>query len=132
MRLNAMRTRLLAIAAALVFGAASGCERSEDDRAPASVARQLPIELYLANLCPGTETPARLVRKLRRQAEVLLREAREHPSWLVEFTFYNAHGDDETRDITIRQLAHEHLQSIEDHPGPCEPELRRELEEVAD
>jgi hypothetical protein len=126
-----MRAGLGAIVLMLVVAAASGCEQSDGNRAPASVERRLPIDLYLANLCPGTETPRRLIRKLRRQADVLLREARAHPNWLVEFTFYNDHGDDETRLITIRQLAGEHLDSIKSHPGPCEPELRQELEAVS-
>jgi hypothetical protein len=124
-----MRASVAAIALMLLVGA-SGCEQDDGDRVPASVERQLPIDLYLANLCPGTETPARLIRKLRRQADVLLREAREHPYWLVEFTFYDDHGDDETTLITVRQLAAEHLDSIKSHPGPCEPELRQELEAV--
>ena len=125
-----MRWAALLVGMAVLFTACQ--EENGGERAPARIERELPIGLYLANLCPGTATPARIVRRLRREAEVLLREAREHPDWLVEYTSHDAHGGDQREMITIRQLAQEHLQSIEDHPGPCEPKLRRQLEVVAD
>jgi hypothetical protein len=62
---------------------------------------------------------------------VLLREARDHPNWLVQYTYYDDHGEDERRLITIRQLAKEHLQSIQDEDPDCEPALQRQLEAVA-
>lgn len=99
-------------------------------RAPAPVERRLPIELSLANLCPGTETDLKTVKQLRRQATVLLREARVHPDWLVEYTYYDDHGADDRRLITIRQLAKEHLESITDEDPSCEPGLQRQLEAV--
>jgi hypothetical protein len=126
------RLTCAAALAALLAVACDGDGVSDDaERAPAAIERQLPIDLFLANLCPGTETPRRIERRLRRQAQVLLREARDHPDWLVEFTFYDDHGEDVVREITIRQLAEEHLVSIDDHGSPCEPELRAQLEDVA-
>jgi hypothetical protein len=131
----AARTPARAVVAVVAMATmATGCaeESSSGKRAPAAVERQLPTDLYLANLCPRTETPPRIVRRLRRQAEVLLSEARAHPDWLVEWTYYDDHGEDVVREITIRQLAREHLTSIDDHGSPCEPELRARLAEVVE
>lgn len=101
------------------------------EKIPPSLAAQLPIDLNLANLCPGSETPGRLRRELRGQAEVLIRELRRRPYDLVSYTFHDAHGDDETRDITIRELAEEQLWYLEANE-PCELELRRRLEDALD
>jgi hypothetical protein len=99
-------------------------------RAPAALENSLPTELYLANLCPDAETRVKTVARLRRQAQVLVRETRAHPDWLVEYTYFDDHGDDDRRLITIRQLAEEQLQSIKDEDPSCEPALQRELEAV--
>jgi hypothetical protein len=124
------KVRCCALVGCLV-AALTACGGSPNgQRAPASVERRLPIELYLANLCPGTETDLKTIKQLRRQATVLLREARLHPDWLVEYTYYYAHDDDVRKLITIRQLAKEHLVSIKDQDPDCEPGLQRQLEAV--
>ncbi len=74
---------------------------------PASVQSQLPTEISLGNLCPGTQTSADLEQDVRRRAEVLIRELRERPTHLVTYTYSFSDGDDERRDITIRELAEE-------------------------
>jgi hypothetical protein len=122
---------LACAALVLLIPALTACGGSSNgQRAPASVERALPIDLYLANLCPDAETDGKIVKKLRRQANALLREARAHPDWLVEFTYYDDHGDDDRELISIRQLAKEHLQSIKDEDPDCEPGLQRQLEAV--
>jgi hypothetical protein len=120
--------RCAALGGCLV-AAVSACGGSPNgQRAPASVERGLPIELYLANLCPDAETDLTTVNQLRRQATVLVQEARMHPDWLVEYTYFNDHGDEDRQLITIRQLAREHLQSIKDEDPNCEPGLQHQLE----
>jgi hypothetical protein len=127
--MSAMARRCVLIGCVVV--AASGCGGSPSGhRAPAVVERSLPIDLYLANLCPAGLTDRKTTTELRRQARVLIREARVHPDWLVEYTYYSEDGADERRLITIRQLAREHLQSLEDQDRNCEPGLQRQLEAV--
>lgn len=76
----------------------------------------LPVELSLNQLCPGASTPPRLARRLRRQAETLIREVRRDPNRLVTYTFFYEDAEDETRDITLRQLV------VENTDGPrCMP-----------
>jgi hypothetical protein len=131
----ALGLAIAAFAVAAVPAAWAGIEqidRADAPHAPPALEAQLPIELTLANLCPGAETPPALTRKLKRQAEVLLSELRTHPDWLVTFTYYYSDTEDpeDTRDITIRELAEEELQSLEDGGGDCQPELKRRLREA--
>jgi hypothetical protein len=126
----AAKVRCCALAGWLVAALIACGGSPNGQRAPASVERRLPIELYLANLCPGAETDLKTVKRLRRRATVLVREARVHPDWLVEYTYFNDHGDDHRQLITVRQLAKEHLQSIKDEDPNCEPGLQRSLEAV--
>jgi len=92
---------------------------------PAAVQRELPTRLSLGNLCPGAATPPAVERDLRRQAEVLLRELEARPRHLVTDTEYDADsGDERRRDITIRQLAENHLDEMQ---PDCAPDLQRRL-----
>jgi hypothetical protein len=116
-----------AILGALVVTLAGCGGASGGHRAPAHVEQELPLALSLANLCPDAETAPKMIRKLRLQARALLREARDHPSWLVPYVYYDDLGGDQRRLITIRQLAKEHLQAIEDEDPNCEPDLQRRL-----
>ena len=72
---------------------------------PPAVQARLPVRLSLGNLCPGSETPPRMERDLRRRAEVLLRELRRRPDELVTYTYHYEDRDDERLDITVRELA---------------------------
>ena len=109
-------------------------------RLPQSLQEQLPVELYLSNLCPSAETPPRLLRMLRRQANVLLRERERRPDWLLTYTFYFENSEPDTHDITVRQLAELQLQDLKTGDElereltgrPCEPGLIRRLEEALD
>jgi hypothetical protein len=94
---------------------------------PASVQRQLPTKISLGNLCPGAETPAAVEQDVRGRAEVLIRELRRRPTHLVTYTYYSSDGDDERREITIRELAEEQLKDIESNGPRCAPDLERRL-----
>jgi hypothetical protein len=136
-------TRRGAAAAAIAFliaflpvawAAAEQIDRADAPHAPPALERQLPIELTLANLCPGSETPPDVVRKLERQADVLLREVRAHPDWLVTYTYHYTDTDDpeDTREITMRELAEEQLRDLEDYGSDCRPDLRERLRAALD
>jgi hypothetical protein len=105
-------------------------ERSRAPHAPASLQAQLPIEYSLGNLCPHAETPPALARKIRHQGEVLLREVRRHPDWLVSYTYvYADEAETVTKDITIRELAEQELGDLASGGGEdCLPSYRRRLE----
>jgi hypothetical protein len=95
---------------------------------PPSVQSRLPTQISLGNLCPGASTPADLERDVRRRAEVLIREVRRRPTHLVTYTYYSAHGgDDERRQITIRELAEEQLKDIDADGRNCAPDLARRI-----
>jgi hypothetical protein len=97
---------------------------------PASVQRQLPTEISLGNLCPGAETPASVEHDVRRRAEALIGELSRRPTHLVTYTYHSSDGDDERRDITIRELAEEQLKDMESGGPDCEPALERRLREA--
>jgi hypothetical protein len=97
---------------------------------PEAVERRLPMELSLGNLCPGAETPPDLERDLRRRADALIGELRRRPAHLVTYTYHYSEGDDERRDITIRELAEEHLKDMESNGPVCDPELERRLRDA--
>ncbi len=94
---------------------------------PASAQSRLPTEISLGNLCPGSETPARVEQDVRRRADVLIRELRRRPTHLVTYTYYDSHGDDERREITIRELAEEQLKDMDSNGPNCAPDLERRL-----
>jgi len=115
-------------AVALLPVAWAGSERArQGPHVPASVQAQLPTRLSLGNLCPGTQTPPRIERDLRRRAEALVRELERRPHDLVTYTFYYSDSPEERRDITIRQLAEEQLGDMEAHGSNCAPRLQRRL-----
>src|ERR671914_410218 len=50
------------------------------------------------------------------------------PAHLVTYTYYDAHsGDDERREITLRELAEEQLKDLEAGGPNCSSELQRRL-----
>lgn len=93
----------------------------------ASVQSELPTEISLGNLCPGTMTPTGVEQDVRRRAEALIRELRQRPDHLVTYTHYYSDDPEERRDITIRELAEEQLKDMESNGPNCEPGLQRRL-----
>jgi hypothetical protein len=108
-----------------VWGAVETSRRGP--HVPASVQSQLPTEVSLGNLCPGAETSSDVEHDVRRSAEVLIRELRRRPTHLVTYTYHSSDGDDERRDITIRELAEEQLKDMESNGPTCDPDLERRI-----
>ena len=98
---------------------------------PDALQAQLPTEESLGNLCPGAETPRKVVRRLERQTEVLIRELDRRPDWLVSYVFYYSDDPPERRDITVRELAEEQLRDLE-AGGRCAPRLQRRFRDALD
>jgi hypothetical protein len=109
----------------------SGEDESEPRQLPLSIQRQLPLDLSLGNLCPGAETPPELARELRRKAEVLLRELRLHPDFLVTYTFFTEEEGQVRESVTVRDVAELQLDDLKSggsNLGECAPELQERLE----
>ncbi len=137
-------------ALAALWAAIVTIDYSRRDHLPASVQRQLPVRVFLADLCedPGLTAEERREsalspsqrRDIERRAEVLLRELDEHPDSLVTYTYEFSDEPDEVRDITVRQLAKEQLAEFEDvgedfedfDADKCQPELQEQLRQAAD
>jgi hypothetical protein len=91
---------------------------------------RLPLDLSLGNLCPGAETPPELERRLRREAEALLRELKEHPDWRVRYTFHTEELGPVEESITVTELAEIQLDALRDGTSgseECAPELQERL-----
>jgi hypothetical protein len=101
-------------------------------RVPASVRAQLPVEWSLSDLCPKPYMSRRIARQIRHESEVLLREVRRHPDWVVSVSYpYADQPGVYTTDITVRDLAKEELKGLQEMNGAggkqCLPEYRRRL-----
>jgi hypothetical protein len=59
---------------------------------------------------------------------VLIVELRRRPNDLVTDTFYYADGSEERRDITIRELAEQQLESLQNGGRACAPKLMQRLQ----
>ena len=125
-RADAIAIALLVVALLPTAWAAAETSR-RGPHVPAAIQGRLPTEISLGNLCPGSETSAEVERDIRRRAEALLRELRRRPAQLVTYTYYSSDGDDERRDITIRELAEEQLKDMDAYGPNCDPDLERRL-----
>jgi hypothetical protein len=120
---------LFAVAALpTAWAAAETAERGE--HVPASLERQLPLDVSLGNLCPGAESDRAFIRDLRRQTDVMIRELERRPDDLVTYTYYYSDEPEERRDITVRELAEEQLADLEAGGRNCAPELQRRIREA--
>jgi hypothetical protein len=126
-----MMRGLLSIHALVTLVAGCSREQSESTHLPLAVQKQLPLDVTLGNLGPGAETPAYLIRDLRRRAEVLLRDLRERPDFLVTDVVYYEDGEVERQVVTVRELAERQLLDMTEGGsdlGACAPDLQRRLE----
>jgi hypothetical protein len=103
-----------------VWGAVETIDRSDAPHAPAELKSRLPLELHLANLCPGSATPERLASRLETQARTLIREVDRHPDWLVPYTYASSDFPDEHKELTIEEFAEEELELYEVAGQRCE------------
>lgn len=92
------------------------------------VQADLPTKESLGNLCPGAETPSSVSRRLRRQGENLVRQLDRQPDALVSYVYYWSDEPAETKDITVRELAHEQLGDLTSGGDNCAPELQQRSE----
>ena len=110
-------------------GVASAVDHANAEHVPPAVQRQLPLQLGFGNLCRDAQTPESLRRRIRREAEVLLRELDRRPDALVAYTYEYEGRAPETKDITIRRLAEQRLEEL-DRSQRCAPKLRQRLEQA--
>ena len=94
---------------------------------PRAVQAQLPTDISLGNLCPDAESPPELERRLRHDADVLIRELRRRPNRLVTYTYVSEEDPEERRAITVRELAEEQLKDIESNGPHCDPALEHRI-----
>ena len=125
-----MRRLLPYVVVGVLAVGCSGEEESEARQLPLAIQRQLPLDLSLGNLCPGAETPPELARELRSKAEVLLRELRLHPDFLVTYTFFTEEEGPVRESVTVREVAELQLDDLKSGSdlGECVPELQERLE----
>jgi hypothetical protein len=113
---------------------ATGCSDEGDSEArhlPIAVQRQLPLDVSLGNLCPGAETPPSLTRALMQKANVLPRELRARPDFLVTYTFFTEEEGPLRRSVTVREVAELQLEDLRDGAsdlGACAPKVQEKLE----
>ncbi len=115
-----------------------GCGGQAGERVPREVEAQLPTELgALWSLCPAPDVGRRIYRREarngRRQARALIRAVRERPDDRVTFVSHGSHNGKTYRmEMTVRELAEQHLDSPGAKGVPCERELMQELQDAVD
>jgi hypothetical protein len=121
----------LALAVFIALGCQDGeqVERNSEARLPTAVG-----ELW--NLCPASDVPRdfyeKQARQARRSTRALIREVRRRPDALVTLTSRDAESGEIYRDeITVRELAEEHLGNPGVRGVPCERRLMQELQDAA-
>jgi hypothetical protein len=121
---------MLAVAVAclpVAWGALETARRATAPHVSAKVQSSLPTKESLGNLCAGAETPRSITKRLRRQGDNLIRELRRQPNALVSYVYYWSDEPAETKDITVRELAHEQLGDLTSGGDNCAPDLQRRI-----
>ncbi|MDA0183129.1 hypothetical protein OJ997_22660 [Solirubrobacter phytolaccae] len=124
-----LRAGVAALCAALIAFAFLGdvvTELRKGPPLPATVQRELPVQYSLVVLCPWSDEDQT---RARASIDVLIRELDARPDHTLTYTVHWAHGDEDVRDITVRQLADITLDDLEhgDVRGPCAPDLQRRI-----
>lgn len=126
----------------LICGVVSGC--SDDDetgaaaRVPADIQAQLPLNTgALWGLCPAPDVPRDFYEEqsaaARRQTRALIREVKRRPDDLLTRVWTDAHSERKFRDeLTVRELAEEHLREPGVKGAPCERKLMHRLQQAVD
>lgn len=115
----------------VIWASVETARRISASHVPDAVQAHLPTDESLGNLCPGAETPRGIMRRLRRQAEVLVRELDRDPNRLVSYVYYYSDDPPERKDITVRELAEEQLRDLETG-GDCLPNVQRRIRDALD
>ena len=103
-------------------------DRSDSPHAPPSLEARLPNPYdRLSDVCGKVEPE--YAARLRRKTDVLIRELRNRTELLVTVTYTYSEVPSETREITVRELAEEKLDDMDEHGGPC-PEVERPLRQA--
>jgi hypothetical protein len=123
---------------ALAILGALGCGEPQSEHLGRTSESQLPTAVgQLWNLCPAPDVPEafyeKQAREARRATRALIREVRRHPDALVTLTSRDAESAEIYRDeVTVRELAEEHL----GNPGvggvPCQRALMQALQDAVD
>jgi hypothetical protein len=112
------------------WAAAETIGRFDSPHAPRSLEAQLPNDdLGLGVMCERDAEPDD-ARRARGHLETLIRELRTNPDLLVTFTYTYSDEPSETREITVRELAEEQLNELEEGFQPDCPEAERRLREA--
>ena len=114
----------------LLWGTIDTVRRNTAAELPGKTVEQLPIDESFGNLCPEASTPPRISRRLRREAEVLLRELREHPHSLIPYTYVYGEEPPEKELITVRELAEQQLHGLRAGGDDRAPDLQRRLRDA--
>ncbi len=131
--------------ALLGSGLVGGCGSADEDgsqgrseRVPPEVQARLPNSLgALWDLCPAPDIPQRLYdersRQVRRATRALIGEVRRRPDALVKFTSRDSESARAYHEeMTVRELAEEHLRTPGVAGVPCERALMTELQDAVD
>ncbi len=111
----------------VAWGALETTRRATAPHVSARVQSSLPTKESLGNLCAGAETPRHITKRLRRQGDNLIRELRRQPNALVSYVYYWSDEPAETKDITVRELAHEQLTDLTSGGDNCAPGLQQRI-----
>jgi hypothetical protein len=123
---------LVATAWPVAWAGVEQLDRASASHVPESVQARLPTEESLGNLCPGAGTPQRIVRRLERGADLLVRELKRRPDALVSYTYYWEEQPAERRDITVEELAQEQLGDLDSGGPGCRRDLQRRIRAAMD
>jgi hypothetical protein len=117
---------------------ALGCGERRSEHLGRSSESQLPTAVgELWNLCPAPDVPQafyeKQAREARRATRALIRELRRRPDALVTLTSRDAESAEIYRDeVTVRELAEEHLGNPGVRGVPCQQALMQELQDAVD
>ncbi|MDQ3934069.1 MAG: hypothetical protein M3340_05490 [Actinomycetota bacterium] len=112
------------------WAAAETIGRLDSPHAPRSLEMQLPNDdLGLGVLCDPEAEPDD-ARQARGHLETLIRELRDNPDLLVTYTYTYSDEPSDTREITVRELAEEQLDDLEEGFQPHCPQVERRLRDA--
>ncbi len=128
----------VACGAVLAVTGCGGAERRSAGELPRAVQAKLPTGLgELWNLCPAQDIPQplydRTARGARSATRALVREVRRRPDALVTFISRDSESPEIYREqLTVRELAEQHLETPGVKGVPCQRVLTQQLQEAVD